>query len=78
MENESLKTALAKLEMLYQAAKGDYSPKPQELEKHRLAVIAFLRTGQCKIAETDRAMASAVSDAVQPFLQAERAQAIAG
>jgi len=64
--------------MLYQAASGDYSPKPSELEKHKLAVLAFLRTGQCKATDLDRELAAAISPVVAPFLQSDYQKAASG
>jgi hypothetical protein len=62
--NESRATALMHLEMICQAARGDYSPKAGELEKRKAAVTAFLFTGQCLADDSDRELAARASEAV--------------
>ena len=62
--SESAATALMHLEMICQAAKGDYSPRAGELEKRKAAVVAFLFTGQCLADESDRALIGKVSEVV--------------
>jgi hypothetical protein len=64
LQNESQATALAHLEILFQAASGDYSPKKGELEKRKLAVAAFIRKGDCVAGEDDRELARLVRQAV--------------
>lgn len=66
--NESAATALAHLEMIYQAAKGDYSPRGDELEKRKAAVVAFLLTGQCLADDSIRAMAARLTEVVNSHL----------
>jgi hypothetical protein len=62
--NESMKTALMHLEMIFQAALGEYSPKAGELEKRRAALVAFIATGQCLADDSDRELAAKVGEAV--------------
>jgi len=58
------------LEMIYQAAAGDYSPRAGELEKRRAALVAYLVTGQCVADDSDRALAGKVNEVVNShFLQ---------
>lgn len=66
--NESAATALMHLEMIFQAAAGDYSPRPGELEKRKAAVAAFVLTGQCVADDEDRALAVKVNEAVSSHL----------
>jgi len=49
------------LEMIFQAAEGDYSPRAGELEKRKAAVVAFIRTGQCLADDFDRALVGKVN-----------------
>jgi hypothetical protein len=56
------------LEMIAQAATGDYSPRPGELEKRKAAIIAFMATGQCVASESDRALSAEVSKVVTSHL----------
>jgi len=62
--NESQATALAHLEMMFQAATGDYSLKRGDLEKRRAALVAFVRTGQCLASDEDRRLAQKVNEIV--------------
>jgi hypothetical protein len=62
--NESAGTALMHLEMIYQAAEGDYSPRAGELEKRKAAVVAFILTGQCLADDSDRALIAKVNEVV--------------
>lgn len=55
--NESTATAIGHLEMICQAATGDYSLKPGELEKRKAAILAYLRTGQCVAGAEDKLFA---------------------
>jgi hypothetical protein len=52
------------LEMIYQAAKGDYSPRGDELDKRKAAVVACLFTGQCLADDSDRALVARVNEVV--------------
>jgi hypothetical protein len=67
-----MSTALMHLEMLFQAATGDYSPKAGELEKRKAAIVAFMSTGQCLADDSDRALAAKVNEAVSSHFGAER------
>ena len=83
--NESQATALAHLEILFQAAQGDYSPKKGELEKRKLAVAAFIRKGECVADDADREIARQIQVVITlpalppghslPFGQAEQVSA---
>lgn len=66
IENDSMATAIGHLEMIVQAAKGEYSPRKGELEKRQAAVIAFMRTGQCVADDEDRELLAIVSAALEP------------
>lgn len=66
--NESAATALMHLEMIFQAASGDYSPKAGELEKRKAAVVAFMFTGQCIADDSIRALAATVNEVVSSHL----------
>lgn len=68
--NESTATALAHLEMIYQAARGDYSPRPGELEKRKAAILAYFRTGQCVADDTDRELAAKLTEVVNAAMAA--------
>lgn len=63
-ENESAATALGHLEMIMQAALGDYSPSRGELEKRQAAIVAFIRTGQCLADDRDRELTQIVKSAL--------------
>lgn len=71
--NESQATALAHLEMIFQAAEGDYSPRAGELEKRKAAVAACLLTGQCLADDSIRAVIARVNEAVTIHLNNETA-----
>jgi len=71
--NESAATALMHLEMIFQAAEGEYSPKAGELEKRKAAVVAFITSGQCLADDSDRALTTKVNDLVNSHLSAEAA-----
>lgn len=62
--DDSTKTALLHLEMICQAARGDYSPKAGELDKRRAALVAFIMGATCLADESDRALAVKVNEAV--------------
>lgn len=62
--SESVATALMHLEMIFQAALGDYSPRPGELDKRKAALTAFMVSGQCVADDSDRALAGKVSAVV--------------
>ena len=64
MSESSMGTALMHLEMICQAARGEYSPKAGELDKRRAAVGAFILTGQCLADDSDRALLRKVNEAV--------------
>jgi len=66
--NESAATALAHLEMIFQAAKGEYSPRAGELEKRRAAVGAFILTGQCLADDSIREIVAKAHDVVSSHL----------
>lgn len=68
VNQESAATALAHLEMICQAAGGDYSLKQGELEKRRAAVVAFITTGQCIAGESERELAAKVNVTVSSHL----------
>jgi hypothetical protein len=72
--NESAATALMHLEMICQAAKGDYSPRAGELEKRKAAVVAFLFTGQCLADDSDRELAARVNEAVNSHFSTVNAE----
>jgi len=52
------------LEMICQAARGDYSPKGGELDKRRAALVAFIMGATCLADDSDRELAAKVSEAV--------------
>jgi hypothetical protein len=56
------------LEMIFQAAEGEYSPRPGELEKRKVAVVAFMLTGQCLAEDSDRALIAKVNEVVNSHL----------
>lgn len=66
--NESQATAIAHLEMIFQAATGEYKPKAGELEKRRAALVAFIQTGQCVASDGDRSLIERIKSA---FLAAD-------
>src|SRR5262245_6474566 len=68
--DESTRTALMHLEMIYQAAAGDYSPRAGELEKRKAAVVAFMLTGQRLADDSDRALIAKVNEAVNSHFSA--------
>src|SRR5262245_36084291 len=68
--NESAMTALMHLEMIFQAARGEYSPKADELVKRKEAIVAFITTGSCLADDDDRALASKVSEMVNSHFTA--------
>lgn len=72
--NESAATALMHLEMIFQAASGDYSPKAGELEKRKAAVVAFITTGQCLADDSDRELSGKVNEAVNSHFAGVNAQ----
>lgn len=61
---ESTATAIGHLEMICQAAAGDYSLKAGELEKRKSAILAYIRSGQCVASEEDRQLAEKVNKAL--------------
>lgn len=65
IENDSIATAIGHLEMIVQAAKGEYSPRKGELEKRQAAVVAFIRTGQCVASDEDRLIQELVANALK-------------
>lgn len=65
IENDSMATAIRHLEMIAQAAKGEYSPRKGELEKRQAAIIAYIRTGQCVAVDDDREILRAVQAVLQ-------------
>jgi hypothetical protein len=67
---ESAATALAHLEMIFQAATGDYSPKKSELEKRKAAVVAFIQTGQCVASDEDKEISTQIHQIVTSHLKA--------
>lgn len=73
MSEGSMATALMHLEMICQAARGDYSPKAGELEKRRAAVGAFILTGQCLAGDEDRELIGKVNEVVSSHLNTETA-----
>lgn len=62
--DDSTKTALMHLEMICQAARGDYSPKAGELDKRRAALVAFIMGANCLADDSDRELAAVVSESV--------------
>src|SRR5262245_43185129 len=62
--SESMATALAHLEMIYQAAIGEGSCNRDQLEKRKAALVAFMTSGQCVADDSDRALAAKVNEAV--------------
>jgi len=72
--NESAATALMHLEMIFQAAKGEYSPKAGELEKRRIAVGSFIVNGQCLAEDSDRELIAKINEMVNSHLAAPSAQ----
>lgn len=69
-QNESQTTALVHLEMMFQAATGDYSLKRSDLEKRRAALVAFIKTGRCLASDEDREMAGQIGQIVTSHLKA--------
>jgi hypothetical protein len=62
--SDSAATALMHLEMIAQAAAGDYSPRSGEVEKRKAAVAAYIVTGQCIADDEDRTLIAKVKDLV--------------
>lgn len=75
--NESTATALMHLEMIVQAAAGDYSLKAGELEKRKAAVVAFMLTGQCLAEDSDRELAAKMSETVNSHFSTVNAETAA-
>lgn len=75
MNSESLATAISHLEMIFQAAEGDYSPRPGELAKRKTAVLSYLMTGQCAASESDRALAREMGKVVTTHLASQTPEA---
>lgn len=74
MENEKLGTEndyrsiiLAHLSMIAQAARGEYSPRPGEIDKREAVIISYLRTGQPIATDEDRQLREAVSRALTDY-----------
>lgn len=65
---ESAATALMHLEMIFQAAEGEYSPKAGELEKRKAAIASFVLTGQCLADDSDRELIAKVGETVNSHL----------
>lgn len=68
IEDDSMATAIGHLEMITQAAKGEYSPRKGELEKRQAAIVAYIRTGQCVAVDDDREILRAVQAVLQERL----------
>ena len=71
--SESAATALMHLEMIYQAAQGEYSPKAGELEKRRIAVGSFIVNGQCLAEDSDRELIAKINEVVSSHFTAANA-----
>lgn len=67
-ENSSSETALAHLAMIVLAAKGEYSPRKDEIEKRYAAIVAFIRSGQCVAGEADTDAATDALKAIRGIL----------
>jgi hypothetical protein len=72
--SESMRTALTHLEMICQAAVGEYSPKVGELDKRRAALVAFIISGQCLASDSDRELAARVNEAVNSHFSTVNAE----
>lgn len=68
VNQESAATALAHLEMIFQAATGDYSPRPGELDKRKAAIVAYVLTGQCVADPIERRLIENVNRSVTAHL----------
>lgn len=68
--SESVMTGLGHLEMIMQAARGEYSPREGELEKRQAAIVSLLRTGQCLASDEDRAITAKVREALTEVSEA--------
>lgn len=68
--SESEATAVGHLEMICQAATGDYSLNQGELQKRKAAILAFFRTGKCLASDEDRELAKKVTELVNSHRQA--------
>ena len=69
--SESMATALAHLEMIYQTASGDYSPRKGELEKRKAALVSFIHSGQCVATDEDRQVANLIHSTVNSLPESD-------
>jgi hypothetical protein len=67
MNDEYASVALAHLSMIAQAARGEYSPRPGEIDKRESVIVSFIRTGQPIATEEDRQLREAVSLAMTDY-----------
>lgn len=58
---------LAHLSMIAQAARGEYSPRPGEIDKREAAIVSFIRTGQPIATDEDRHLRDAVAGAMADY-----------
>lgn len=61
-QDEYLAIALAHLSMVAQAANGEYSPRPGEIETRQAWLVAFLRTGEGLVTDEDRQLARQINE----------------
>lgn len=60
-QDEYQAIALAHLSMIAQAANGDYSPRPGEIETRQAWLIGYLRTGEGLVTDEDRQLARQIN-----------------
>jgi hypothetical protein len=60
-QDDHLAIALAHLSMIAQAANGEYSPRPGEIETRQTWLVGYLRTGEGLVTDADRQLARQIN-----------------